>query len=155
MSEPEPLTPSERLLFHYLEAKAEAGEKCPANAAIADDLGKSALSVTAHLANLERKRWISVERGCKLRAVTIVRSGARTAGDVGPPHWRYRNRTPEDEAAARIEAELRALVKDSPLALVEPPSVMRDPCGYCGTRPEFAEQFGCRACRAPQRAVAR
>jgi hypothetical protein len=51
---------------------------------------------------------------------------------------------------ARLTAEARALAKLHGWSAPEPQD--RDPCCYCGTRPEYAADFGCRQCKPRKRA---
>jgi hypothetical protein len=130
-----PQTPTERAVFDVLEAAAEAGAPCPENWQIADDAGLpiSAATASACVHYLDAKGWITVTRegGRGWRMVTIEQTGART--EMGGPAAVRRT------AATNREAE--SLRREAP----EPEA--RDACWRCGTRPQFAAEFGCPRCR--------
>lgn len=75
----------DRLLkcLRILEAAANNGTECPSNADLADMLGYAAPNKASGVVSLlEAMGFIKVQRGRRNRVVTIVKTGARTAGTV-------------------------------------------------------------------------
>lgn len=131
MSEPIPLTASARAVYRELLAAAEAGAACPSNDRIAAATGMTKASISSHMSQAERRGWIMVVRDGVRRRVVVLASGQSTGWGL----------------PSGYDAELG--VRRPP-----PPPERRDPCWHCGTRPEYAEEFGCDECRNPQRRLA-
>ncbi|MFA7604518.1 MAG: MarR family winged helix-turn-helix transcriptional regulator [Novosphingobium sp.] len=134
------LSPSEGAIYHRLVLAAERGQPCPRNSQICDDLGMlSSATVSAMIGAIEMKGWIRVERGNCRRVVTIVETGARTAGKVNDRHWRLRPQSsaPRQPATARARASAKAEDTGPPPPA---PIASREPCFRCGVRGDI----GCR-----------
>lgn len=134
-----------RITLAMIEKAAAANERCPTNTEIARAVGGKSMNTGSQaIARLEAEGLIAVERGNISRVVTIVASGARTAGKVvrqrayGPG-----SRPPTDPD--RRERRRAAVSIASAGHVTNPPYpehrfVSRDPCGWCNTR----RDIGCR-----------
>lgn len=120
--------------FAAIKRAAESGAACPTNIELAAIAGKSDSAVPTILDRLANRGLISVERGRRNRVVTILETGARTAGTVGRPHWSTRGVKIAKAGTARAVAGLPAAESDRPDDANLPPAVHRDPCPRCGTR---------------------
>ena len=78
------VTNTEQAVIDFIAEAAARGEKCPSNTVIADHIGYGLTNISSLLKTIEAKGAITVERGNNKRVVTIVATGARTAGDVMP-----------------------------------------------------------------------
>jgi hypothetical protein len=138
------LTRSEGRALAVLTRAAEAGAPCPSNAELAAAAEVVFASASAVLVSLGCKGRVKIERQSYNgpRRVVIVESGKAT-------DWAMPN-LPRLNALARLTAEARALAKLHGWSAPEPQD--RDPCCYCGTRPEYAADFGCRQCKPRKRA---
>lgn len=102
-------------LLGMIEQAARAGERCPTNAAICERFGlSSASSVTGMVRTLERRGLIRVVRGFATRVVTILATGAVTAGSASGRHVPRGQGTGYRERAKRPKA--RAMAMPAPIA---------------------------------------
>lgn len=74
-------------IFAIIRTAAEAGLECPTNAALAESVGySSTASVSNALSFLALSGMIAVRRSNHTRVVTIMASGATTAGVARKAH---------------------------------------------------------------------
>lgn len=126
-------------LMAILMECAREGKPCPTNNALAEALDiATAGTVVKVIDRAERCGLIEVERYQKGRIVTICGTELKTGAVAQIPHWRNR---------AGIKRTSPGKRDRGPLA--EEPYhefVSRDPCPWCGVRPEF----GCRHSPKPE-----
>jgi hypothetical protein len=95
-------------MLRALERAANAGVPCPSNDDLSRTLGYASPSKASDLiAMLETIGFITVERGCDTRVVTIVKTGKRTAGEVGKR--RQKNGWTEDQEAILMDGMAEGL----------------------------------------------
>lgn len=140
-------------ILAILKRSAKAGEHCPTNLQMGDEIGVSGPTVLNYLNAMEREGVIEIIRGQARRVVIIVESGLRTAGEVKALHWRFREaegavqtgkeawRQAKEHSERRALESLHAkLAKDERAASLY---VERDPCIRCGVRADRHAEFGC------------
>jgi hypothetical protein len=116
VSEREPLSPTERAVYHQLGKIASTGAPCPGDGELAAMIGmRSHRAATEALRILQNKGWIMVDRVGAHRTVTIVTTGKSTAAapPPGPAETQADRVVPSvlgpagrnEDLAARIEAD--------------------------------------------------
>ncbi len=130
------VSPVEQEMLDMIVAAARMGGKCPSNRAIADRINCDSGSVSNMLRRLENKGVVKVERSYGKRIVTVVATGARTAGTLPPA--RPLSDAPKPAPRAPIVIE-----REDPV-YAEP----RDPCIRCGVRYDLHAELGCKRWRA-------
>lgn len=128
-----PLTGPEAAILALIDEAASRGEKCPSNYTMADAIGYAANSISTLIQHLEGKGYITVERGNAKRVVTILATGARTAGFTEPKFKR-----PKMWFTRRVQTE-----PENPPVRIAP----RDPCFFCAVPADRHDQAGCKQWR--------
>ena len=124
------LQPMAAKVLRMLERAANEGRACPTNAEIAEAMGVNSVgSASSAVSRLVDAGLILLERGQCTRAVTIVATGARTAGKV-TPHWRDR----PGHVAPKRRHVVKQAVDAVPAHQITAARVERDPCPRCGIR---------------------
>ncbi|WP_133251523.1 hypothetical protein [Zavarzinia aquatilis] len=137
-----------------LEACAARGEACPTNEVLCARYGLHAPQYGSRLIRaLERRGLILVERGAKTRVVTILASGARTAGAVigrriprgqGTGYREPRPKAAKEVAAPAARAKTPKAVVAAPMPNAQPTPRPPTPRGEAWAPPLRDHGGGCR-----------
>ena len=122
----------DRKILGMIEKAAEAGLPCPTNPEIAEAVGLNSVSSgTEYLKRLEYLNLVKVDRYAGSRIVTILKTGKRTAGTPGKPHWRHRVIAAKPKAPI-VSVSERIFARHQVDA--EAPRDARYTCPRCGCR---------------------
>lgn len=125
------LLPQEQAVLTAIASAAAMNGPCPSNDTLASLIGASSASTPARcVKRLERKGVITVARGNSCRVVTVISTGAKTAGQVKSDHWRVRQPIGRRLRPRPDGREGHGPANSAPTFV----SSDRTPCFYCGTR---------------------
>ena len=130
-----------QIVLRMIERAAASGDKCPTNADIAEAIQSASVGTSARIVGqLEKRGLIEVKRFGASRIVTVVATGAITAGLPGKQHWSARGKKPQRPKSDRKYVDP---LKPDDTPQVDPVRTERTVCFYCGTN----SSVGCRHIR--------